>query len=280
MNHTAETNSHEPKPSVAGLIRVLRRLSDSHVDPAVSSAAVHRVRQRIVRAESAAVTTETAFLSSRRRFLLTAVVAASAILAVIVPWRPFGRSNAATLAWEQIESAKTMSLTWTPIWSKPGLETPSQKLYVLEDDRIRSELSDGQVMIFDYRQEKNRRLMLDNDGGAWRHEGHDSKPENIHSMLTELQREQVQFVGEAKFGSRKALRFLVEFQPAQRGVREDWLIFADLETSLPFRIETTIRNVETGEPITIGVAKDIEFGKPLDEAIFSTEPPPGYQLRN
>jgi hypothetical protein len=43
------------------------------------------------------------------------------------------------------------------------------------------------------------------------------------------------------------------------------------------RVEIAIRSTAPTMGETDGVLKDILFDEPLDEALFSTDPPPGYK---
>jgi outer membrane lipoprotein-sorting protein len=54
--------------------------------------------------------------------------------------------------------------------------------------------------------------------------------------------------------------------------------WVDPETKLPVRIETSLRSTNPNLAESNWVRTDIVFDQPLDESLFSTDPPPGYNL--
>jgi outer membrane lipoprotein-sorting protein len=72
----------------------------------------------------------------------------------------------------------------------------------------------------------------------------------------------------------------VEKHERPRGV-DTWTrtYWVDAETKLPLQIETTVESTDPRHGQSRWIQSDIVFDEPLDESLFSTDPPEGYTVR-
>jgi len=216
--------------------------------------------------------------------------AAVVIVAVILGFNITGGPDLASVTWagmiERIKNAET--ITWKTTSAEGGTTTTSRYM-VLESYLMRVELPDGTVIITDHQQE--RTLALDTADKIAR-VGY-ARPEMFnydgYFRNMSLPSASVVEIGSRQIDGKQTIGFRIERPKGNNGtygvmadnepiVENELTFWIDTETQLPVLIEETSVGVE-GRTVH-SITDEIVFGTELDEALFSLEPPPGYELQH
>lgn len=103
------------------------------------------------------------------------------------------------------------------------------------------------------------------------------KPD-FYRRIRDLPREPSAIIPEQVIDGKKAVGFVYEKKYGDNSypaveTRTFWI---DIETKLPIRIENKFRATRQDSDESDNVTSEIVFDAPLDPALFSTDPPPGY----
>ncbi len=217
-------------------------------------------------------------------------IAAVVIVAVILGLNLTSGPDLASVTWagmiEHIENAKT--ITWQTTSTEQGGTTTTTRYMVLEPYSMRVELPDGRVMITDHQQE--RTLALDTADKIARVAY--ARPEMFnyddYFKNMSLPAASVVEIGNREINGRQTIGFRIERPKGNNGtygvmadnepiVENELIFWTDTETQLPVLIEET--SVGSEGRTVHSITDEIVFGAELDEALFSLEPPPGYELQ-
>ena len=267
-------SSGDSEWNVPRLARTLKSLSRIQADPKVEERAIARVRAELV----GSVASEKHGMTRRGvlRQLFWSATAAGVTAAAMFPWRGNGRSARSLLAVDRIRQARTLAMTAETIYVTERVEgaevSKRMKQYFLEGGRMRGESSDGHVFISEYRDGFARSLMLLPDRRAIYMENPTNPPLDIYRLFKDLRGDSLYPMGEGELEGRKYRRIFARIDSWN-----DAYLFVDPETSLPVRAEIIAR-MPGAEIFLIAVTTDMQFDIPLDETLFSMDPPAGYQL--
>lgn len=198
---------------------------------------------------------------------VAAMVAAAAFFFLHTVDRSSGLAWADVL--EQIRDFRPYQCTETVLYT--GREPFRTTLKRLNLSQRREERENGQTLIFDLRQCPVRTLVLDEPSKTARltvdYSMGPAQDPDFFRMLAQMKEGDAQRLETKEIGGRRAQGF--------RTVNEynDITIWADVETGLPVRLE--IIHVQRERKI---VFDDFLFDVAFDESLFSTDPPPGYQV--
>jgi outer membrane lipoprotein-sorting protein len=236
------------------------------------------IERTLAALERAGGTAETPRSRGRRTMFVLLKVAAAVLvgggLIYVGGLDPSATASVFEEAAQRVRAARTLSyrMTLTP----PGRDEPvAMRVYFAEPGRMRTEQGDGIVVVFD--QSKRRGLGLDPASktatsivlgeGEEPREHHDA--DLLESIRGLAEREGTP-IGREEIDGVRASGFRVN----QAGM--EWAVWIDPARKLPVRMETTVGE---GETRTRAVLTDFAIDPPLDEALFSLEPPEGYAVK-
>ena len=112
----------------------------------------------------------------------------------------------------------------------------------------------------------------------------ESKPEpnpqiDFYAQIRDVPSEKTVKLTDKFVNGRAARGFEVVQEVATHGGTDTWTrrYWVDPATQFPVQTEVSYRSTMPGECESDWVQSDIVFDEPLDEALFSTDPPPGYK---
>ncbi|MEM9352295.1 MAG: DUF2092 domain-containing protein [Planctomycetota bacterium] len=164
------------------------------------------------------------------------------------------------------------------IYSDDEVEVASQ-IALLEPAWMRMEMEVGPtsfVQLYDFRAEKGLLLMpAVKQANALELSAGPGEPQHKHLIeeFRKLTDESAEYVGREQVGEQSALKFLVDRQG------EFCTIWIDPENNLPLKIlfSESRNTTQSGSRMTM---TDFAWNAPVDESLFSLEPPEGYSLRS
>jgi len=271
--------------------RRFEEISQFEPSPEVAARDLDLTRERLARQMSGQQTKEQKVWRIIMKSRITRLaVAAAAIVAVILGLNITGGPDLAGVTWagmiDHIENART--ITWKRTSTAEGTTTTTRYM-VLDPHFMRVELSDGRVMITDHRQE--RTLALDTADKIAR-VGY-ARPEMFnyddYFRNMSLPSASVVEIGSRQIDEKQTIGFKIERPKGNNGtygvmagnepiVENELTFWIDTEAQLPVLIEETSVGAE-GRTVH-SITDEIVFGAELDEALFSLEPPPGYELQH
>jgi prepilin-type processing-associated H-X9-DG protein len=202
---------------------------------------------------------------------LTKLAAAAAIiLAVFIVFNQFDRSSIAFADMLQnIQNART--LTYQSFIQYSDQEPLFMNTMVLEPYLMRVELPDGRVWILDHNQGKT--LVLDTVKKEAAVSSTIQTTLGLYDMFQnfrDLHNFDVSQIEQQEIDGIRALAF----QLTRRDNGDLTIVWANPQTMLPIRIESTVKD-NNGNDINI-VTTNIIFNKELDKSLFQLEIPEGY----
>jgi len=220
-------------------------------------------------------------LAMNRPFQASAV-AVAALIATTLIWMLGAPSSRASFAFGDVKAAvgQTRSvsfrLTTTGWKGNPWPDPYVRTAMVLEPGRRRSETNTGEVQIFNL--DEGRLLMV-------RHKERKAAiyplyPPSSDATLTfgdfsrqlrNIPAAATRKIGEREIDGRRVIEFL------WRQDEVDHVVAVDAATKLPFRMEVTRGKTPRGDEIR-EVFSDFVFDAEMDESLFSTAPPKGYEV--
>lgn len=171
---------------------------------------------------------------------------------------------------QRICSARTVAYVKT--FEGASQPAPIHKMMHMGPGRMRCEYPDGTAMIvIDSRQglvlqpvAKKAIRIEDGDKVAA------AVQEDFYGRLLELRGKASEELGQREIDGRQTTGFRAQ----DAGI--DYVIWADPATGTPIRIE--LAGEQLNKPGTKLVMRDFAFDVPLDESLFSLDPPPGYTV--
>jgi hypothetical protein len=304
-------NEHEPPDP---LLRQLDQLADLQPSRQAADRALERARAALNDASLPLPVQKRRTLMTLRN--VAAIAASLLFLAVAVHWlRPFepAQSLAFEDVQKAVEQTKSVQYVQTGVArDKDGRKGPemTEKVMVLGRYRIRreskmtapgdplpegvssTESSEPTIMIqnaetgafLDLLPERKTYFVpelfvsLDPDTGKFSEEKPRAVPEaDFYRQIRDVPKNATR-IADRQVGDVTAQGFqTVEKKDRNQGT-DTWTrtYWVDPSTKLPIRIEVEMRSTHPFMADTDAVIKDIVFDAPLDESLFSTEPPPGY----
>lgn len=276
------------------LDEAVRRLLDEPVDEQSLAGALADTRQALheaMRAEAGGVGSRTVAYSKWRQIMsnrMTKLAIAAAVVIAFVgvgSWLKLnnGKSGIAFAdVMERISAARTViyNMTIEGI-TVEGLSLPAitQKVMHIAPGRARMESPNGSVaiMVMDSSPPKSLMLMpstkmairVDYVGGF--SATNPTPAKDFFEELLKLRGQASENLGQQEIDGRQA----VGFRARLGGF--DWIVWVDIATGLPTRIEVSCEKMLG--PGVKTVMHDFAFDVPLDESLFSLDPPPGYTLQ-
>ena len=148
------------------------------------------------------------------------------------------------------------------IFSTAGGFFPGHAISVLDNNR-------GELLLI--RPDEKTYEIIREGSESW------AKPD-FYRQIRELPREPSKILPEQDFDGKKAVGFVYEkkFDDLSYPAVQTRTFWIDINTKLPIRIESKSRGTRQDSEESDYVTSEIVFDAPLDQALFSTEPPPGY----
>ena len=279
------------------LDEAVRRLLDEPVDEQSLAGALADTRQALheaMRAEAGGVGSRTVAYSKWRQIMrnrMTKLAIAAAVVIAFVglgSWLKLSNGKSGIVfadVMERISSARTVIFNMTVEGvTVGGLSQPTKTMKVMHiaPGRERIEQPDGLVaiMVLDSSPPKSLVLMpstkmalrVDYVGGFSATNPTNPTPaKDLFEELLKLRGQTGENLGQQEIDGRQA----VGFRARLGGF--DWIVWVDTATELPTRIEVPYEKMlGPGAKMTM---HDFAFDVPLDESLFSLDPPPGYTLQ-
>ena len=252
------------------LRRDLRQLADRAGQGPTSERVLERLRSRLPgRVMSAA--------NARFKGLAAAVVIAAVIGSLLV-WLTLGRGGAG-IAWadvrDQILNAQTA--TWNVRVEMKGQDPVTYRVFSKEPGLMRQEMPGGLVVIVDVSKgvgislDSKRKTALVMDMKGFFSEAVAGKGPNLSlAWFKELVKGSHEELGEKEIDGIKVRGFRIRQGGISSGTSEMWV---DPATGYIVRSD-----FETAEHAVRVTTTDFELNPPLDDALFSTEVPEGYEV--
>jgi len=270
--------------------RCFEEISQFQPSPEVVAHDLDRARERLTNQTGGQQTKDQNMWRIIMKSRITKLAVAAAItVAVILGFNMTGGPDIANVTWagmiEHIENANT--LTWRTTSTEGGATTTSRYM-VLAPHLMRVELSDGRVMVTDHQQENSLAL----DTATMIATATYARPEMFnyddYFRNMSLPAASVVEIGNREINGRQTIGFRIERPKGNNGtygvfgnnepiVENELIFWTDTQTQLPVLIEETSAGSE-GRTVH-STTDEIVFGAKLDEALFSLEPPPGYELQ-
>lgn len=203
---------------------------------------------------------------------MTKLAAAAAIVAVL--WLGIHVTGRSSVAWAEvvrnIQNART--LVYQTIHTTEDGHSFVTGVMIRDPDRMRVESPDGKTWIVDLGE--GRALVLDSKEMQATMSTTPQQTFSAYDALRNFQNQPDSSV--RRLGRRMVEGMAVEGFELTRSDGLPITIYADLKTSLPVRIEQTVRisNDQSLEVVTTNISFDVD----LDESLFSLEVPTGYTL--
>lgn len=215
-----------------------------------------------------------AFRNSTSRQYRWAAVAAILLLCAIVGVGLMNRQSGLAFAdvMEQIRSVKTLTFTNTVYTPKnpPELQTMTMKTEYMEPGKQRTITPDGNIIVMDSVAMKSMTLIPSQKKGAlfdFSKMPQKNQQINFLESLQKFQDQATMVMGQKEIDGKIAMGFFVKPEGAE------YTIWADLQTGLPVRME--VKMAMLGD-MTVTMT-DFVFNPELDESLFKTELPEGYE---
>jgi len=211
----------------------------------------------------------------------TAIAAAVAATLALGFWlfSPSAGNLAFADVQEKVKQTKTVTVRCS--WGSGKEPATIIKAYFLADGRARLEdpSGGGGYTAIDPKRERSLTVDPTTKQATLIRGYHYPGPTDIYRTMREIRNDEVQRFPPENVDGRTAEVFLARLKGTRdyTPVPDEYKVYVDAKTKLPFRLEGSLPG-ENGEP-GLRVRFDLEFDKPLDEKLFSTEPPAGYKLR-
>lgn len=222
--------------------------------------------------------------AARRRWLMprparfAAVIAASAAIVStgFFLW-PAGGSAGAAFAGVVSKAREARAVRFHMYLLKDG-EKLRERVMMFSDARVRVETPDHRVSIGDF--DRGQSLVLHTDTRTFEHEAADASHRfNPYHLLIGVKDLVAQNLGVEMYEGRPVRVFRAVMPDEMRALHGDaqLTVWADLATSLPVRLEVQHAPTDARLGDVLMVVDQFDFG-PIDEKLFSLDPPAGYTL--
>jgi outer membrane lipoprotein-sorting protein len=250
------------------LLQRLQRLSDVNPDAAATERALDKTRAALANAGPAP--------RSRQRRMWAhylAYAAALSVLAIIGGWIVAPARLAFADVKDKVE--KTRSVTIKATTTVDGKST-SERTIIMADGRVRMEDADGSYSVIDPKTERSLAVNLKNKTALLIRGYYNRMPTNIYQIIRDIRKDEVRKLPAEKIDGKATEVFIAKFKMAE--LEQELKVWVDPKSELPLRLEMTYK-VGLKQPEQRAVM-DLVFDQPVDEKLFSTEPPEGYKLRD
>jgi outer membrane lipoprotein-sorting protein len=208
----------------------------------------------------------------RQILKIAAVLMLVAGLVSVLSWPRSGAPLAFAEVAQKLRDAQTLVYKITV--QSPELKEPvTFKQFLKEPGLLRMEQPGGMVGIGQMGQMKTMTInpatktaFLMEVKKLDRSKDEEADPARLAEGLRKLVEENGKPAGKKRIGDVDALGFRVERK------HNEWLVWADPKTKLPLQAEVTLPHD------TKAILSDFQFNPPLEDALFSLQPPEGYKL--
>jgi len=153
---------------------------------------------------------------------------------------------------------------------------------VLGDSISISNLQTGESISIDHEkrivQRFTKQITINEETGEQREFVLRGKPDaDLYGMFRDIPDDAIELAQRKTVGGVE----LIGYQSTEEHGRDTWTrtVWVDPQTKLPRMIHTQVRSTNPRHASSDWYLSDIEFDVPLDESLFSTDPPPGYEVR-
>jgi hypothetical protein len=299
--------------------RQLRALAQIEPDAESTRRALVRVRAAIARPSRSDFSNPWSFLMTHRRSAIAAaatLLVATGIAVSVLNSAP--RSIAFAQVVDHVQQTKTCQYTETrstiPRGDEPRGPTTVAKVMILGRSRERkewisstagdplpeghmwtqialgisiSDLAAGKLVLLDPKtktfSETKTILGISPDDGKVHESTVKPVPEvDFYARIREFPADKAERLPEQEVAGKRVIGFRTVETIERAGGAETWTrtYWVDVAANVPVQIETTHETTNPRMGQSRWVLSDIVFDEPLDEALFSTDPPEGYAVRN
>lgn len=220
-------------------------------------------------------------LAMNRPFQVSAV-AVAALIATSLFWMLGAPSSRASFAFGDVKAAvgQTRSVSYrltTTGWKgSPWPDPYVRTAMVLEPGRGRSETNTGEVQVFNLEEGRLLRVQHRERKAAiypLYSPSNEAAPSfgDFSQQLRNIPAATTRKIGEREIDGRRVIEFLWRQDDA------DYVVAVDAATKLPVRMEVNRGKTHRGDEIR-EVFDDFVFDAEMDESLFSTSPPEGYEV--
>ena len=216
------------------------------------------------------------FWSVRTMTRYAAALIALAATVVLVLWlaNPFGGPSLA-FADVQKKVQQTKSVTMTFNGHDGDGKQQSGTAYALADGRMRIEDSDGSYNVIDPKRERSLAVNPAKKEALLIKSYHNPGPADVYQLLRDIRKNEVKKLPAEQVNNQPAEVFMAKVKMGD--VELELKVWVEPKSQLPVRFEVADKDkIGRERKMTI----DVKFDQPLDEKLFSTDPPEGYTLRS
>lgn len=224
------------------------------------------------------------------------LVAATLLIASLLIWQPTPVDANVTFAevQENLKQVKTMTYRQQTIpfeqqAGKPKKTPEIEKVLLLAPSTVRIEMANGSYSLLDPK--RARSIAVDpNKKQVIRFEGMANIPPemqqmNFYEFFRNIQSKAVSELPAKEIEGKKLPGFRVEREVSHPMLKEKQTVklnvWVDPRTKLPVQIEELFPDPENLEKLRVTVVMDqFKFDEPLDQALFSFDPPEGYAVQS
>ncbi|MFL5340176.1 MAG: LolA family protein [Gemmataceae bacterium] len=250
---------------------VLRRLDAlAHVPTPDSKRAIDDTRAALL----AEPKPSPSFWSVRTMTRYAAALAAIAAVALLALWlaNPFGPGIAFADVQKKVEQTNSVTMTYT---GHGGDGQPvTGKAFALADGRMRMEDPDGSYNVIDPKRERSLAVNPKTKEALLVKSYYDRGPADVYQILRDIRKNEVKKLPGEQINGQATEVFLAKVKFGDK--EQELKVWVEPKSQLPVRLEVADKDKSGRErKMTI----DVKFDQPLDEKLFSTDPPAGYTLR-
>lgn len=245
----------------------LNELADLNPNPAATAHALEKTRAALAAPMPAPPRRRT------RSVIRYAIWSAALLfLAMIGGWLLAPPRLAFADVTDKVARTHSVSLTvTTEIDGKSRIE----KGFALSDGRIRMESPDGNYTIIDPNSRRSLAVNPKEKRALLIRGYHNRLPPNIYEVFRGIRKEEVRKLPAETVDGKSVEVFLAKLKSPES--EQEVKVFVDPKTRLPMRLEMSHQNEKT-KKLERSVI-DLAFDRPIDEALFSTEPPARYAVQ-
>ena len=251
---------------------VIRRLTAlAEIPPTDPTLALERTRAALL----ADPKPSSSFWSVRTMTRYAAAVATIAAAALLALWlaNPFGPGSLA-FADVQKKVEQTKSVTMTFSGTGGDGEPVTGAAYALADGRMRMDDPDGSYNVIDLKRERSLAVDPAKKEAVLIKGYHDRGPADVYQLLRDIRKNEVKKLPAEQVKGQATEVFMAKVKMGE--VQQELKVWVEPKSQLPVRLEIADKD-KTGRERKMTI--DVKFDQPLDEKLFSTEPPAGYTLR-
>ncbi len=210
------------------------------------------------------------------------IAAVLALIAGLFLWLgPGGSTNVAFAeVAKKLDKVKTARfITTMKYGDQPAMTT---KQFIRNDGMMRQEMPMGIVMVIDT--QKQQGLLIQTQRKIAQRVTFDGLPmqnmmaNNPIEQMRKMRNPDAKPIGKERLNGREMLIYEIQ-QPMLKELNATFKLWVDPKTELPVQVLMTMPVPDTEERATITIDRFV-WNEPMDEALFSMEPPEGYQVQD